>query len=93
MTTLPAPSSDGRPTTPVLVIANEFARVQLSVDDRANGVRLRIRCQRSGREAFLDALQLEALTWLDDEAFRTLLAEPLGPPINDEENGVHDGAR
>jgi hypothetical protein len=45
----------------------------------ANGVRLAIKSLRTGREIYLDALQLESLTWLADDAYQALLAEPFGP--------------
>lgn len=78
---MPSPSSSdgfGCETTDLL-ISNEFARVTVRPDFDGNGVRLAIRSLRSGKEIFLDALQLESLTWLSDSAYRTLLAEPFGP--------------
>ncbi|GAA4885467.1 hypothetical protein GCM10023403_61410 [Pseudonocardia benzenivorans] len=62
-----------------LVISNEFARVEISRDDSANGTRLRIHNSRTGREVFLDPLQLESLTWQDDALFARLLHDPFGP--------------
>ena len=61
------------------LISNEFARVSVSLDTHANGMRLRVKSLRTGRETFFDPLQLESLTWLDDSGFRALLDEPFGP--------------
>ena len=44
-------------------IRNEFARVEVELDETANGPRLRLRDLKTGRETFLDALELESLTW------------------------------
>jgi hypothetical protein len=62
-----------------LTVSNEFARVRVRVDRDGNDLRLAIRSLRTGREVFLDALQLESLTWLDESAYRSLLTEPFGP--------------
>ncbi|WP_157126999.1 MULTISPECIES: hypothetical protein [Rhodococcus] len=67
-------SADGE-----LVVSNEFARVRVRADRDGNDLRLAIRSLRTGREVFLDALQLESLTWLDERAYTTLLSEPFGP--------------
>ena len=67
-------SADGE-----LVVSNEFARVRVRADRDGNDLRLAIRSLRTGREVFLDALQLESLTWLDERAFTALLTEPFGP--------------
>ncbi|MCW2537970.1 MAG: hypothetical protein JWQ26_3669 [Modestobacter sp.] len=62
-----------------MTVSNEFARVRVRVDHDGNDLRLAIRSLRTGREVFLDALQLESLTWLDESAYRSLLTEPFGP--------------
>lgn len=64
---------------PSLAITNEFARVLVERNEDANGVRLRVQSLRTGQQIFLDALQLESLTWLTDDAFAGLLADPFGP--------------
>ncbi len=53
--------------------------MRVRADRDGNDLRLAIRSQRTGREVFLDALQLESLTWLDERAYTTLLSEPFGP--------------
>jgi hypothetical protein len=63
-----------------LTISNEFARVRVRADHDGNDLRLAVRSLRTGREVFLDALQLESLTWLDESVYRSLLTEPFGPP-------------
>jgi hypothetical protein len=60
-------------------LANEFARVTVSVVETGNGVRLRIESSRLGRSIDLDPLELEALTWQTHDLFTRLLAEPYGP--------------
>jgi hypothetical protein len=44
-----------------------------------NGVRLRISVPASGHQILLCPLELEALTWQDQEFFTGLLATPHGP--------------
>ncbi len=62
-----------------LVVANEFAEVQVRRVSTRNGVRLEVRSPRLGRSVLLDALELEALTWQEPALFSELLAEPFGP--------------
>jgi hypothetical protein len=62
-----------------VVVSNEFARVSVSLVRHGNGKLLRIRCPRSGRTAYLDALALETLTWQTPDLYERLLAEPHGP--------------
>lgn len=65
-----APGSNGGPTGaadangPVLRLGNEFGTVAVSVDEQANGPRLRIEDLRSGRVIHLDPLEVASLTWL-----------------------------
>lgn len=55
------------------VVGSEFAEVAVSVDDEANGPRLRVEDLRSGRVRYLDALELETLVWLPHDALDQLL--------------------
>ena len=55
------------------VVASEFARVAVRVDDTANGVRLRVEDLRTGRVRYLDALELETIVWLRDEHLGRLM--------------------
>ena len=55
------------------VVASEFARVAVRVDDTANGVRLRLEDLRTGRVRYLDALELETIVWLRDEHLGRLM--------------------
>ena len=59
-----------------LVLKNEFATVEVARDDSANGSRLLIKDLQTGRQVYLDPLELEALTraphsqfarWLDPD--------------------------
>jgi hypothetical protein len=65
--------------TPPVVVANEFAEVVVRRVSTRNGVRLEIFAPRLGRRIFLDALELEALTWQPPALFSELLEEPFGP--------------
>ncbi|HEY2096973.1 MAG: hypothetical protein QOI50_5558 [Pseudonocardiales bacterium] len=55
------------------VVSSEFAAVELSIDNAANGPRLRIEDLRGNRVAYLDALQLESLAWLPTDRLNALL--------------------
>ena len=59
-----------------MVLKNEFATVEVARDDTANGSRLLIKDLQTGRQVYLDPLELEALTraphsvfarWLDPD--------------------------
>ena len=56
------------------VLQSEFAMVEISRDESANGVRLLIRDMSSGRQIYLDPLELESLTRLDHSFFIPLVA-------------------
>jgi hypothetical protein len=66
------PTPPGSPRDPT-VVASEFARVSVSVDDDGNGDRLRLEDLRTGRTRFLDALELETIIWLSDGRLHKLL--------------------
>lgn len=55
------------------VVGSEFAEVTVRVDKEANGPRLRVEDLRSGRVRYLDALELETLVWLPQDALDNLL--------------------
>ena len=55
------------------IVANEFATVSVSVDDRGNGTRLRLEDLRTGTVRYLDALELESIVWAPEAWMRTLL--------------------
>ncbi len=44
-------------------IANEFAAVQIDLDERGNGPRLRIEDLSTGVHIYLDPLELQSLAW------------------------------
>jgi hypothetical protein len=52
-----------------LLLRNEFATVEVSLDETANGPRLLVRDLETGREALLDALEVESLTRMDHDDF------------------------
>jgi hypothetical protein len=55
------------------VVASEFARVSVSMDEDGNGDRLRLEDLRTGRTRYLDALELETIIWLSDGHLQKLL--------------------
>ena len=56
------------------IFQSEFAMVEVSRDDSANGVRLLIRDVPTGRMIFLDPVELESLTRVDHSFFVPLVA-------------------
>jgi hypothetical protein len=52
---------------------NEFAAVEIASDNSANGPRLLIRDLQTGREIYLDPLELAALAWTRHEELSPLL--------------------
>ncbi|MEU5876015.1 hypothetical protein [Spirillospora sp. NPDC047279] len=63
------------PVNEPITIANEFAEVLVDRVQTRNGVRLRVRAPRSGREILLCPLELEALTRQDHDLFSRLLED------------------
>ena len=55
------------------VLRNEFAGVMVAKDEGANGPRLIIRDLHTGREVYLDPLELEAITRIPYESYATWL--------------------
>jgi hypothetical protein len=52
-----------------VVLRNEFASLEVSRDDSANGPRLHILDLETGTETFLDLLEVESLTRLSHNDF------------------------
>lgn len=77
------PRPDDPTPGPSLRVSNEFALVELSIDEEANGTRLRITSARTGRSAALDPMALEVLTWLPVEEIIRHLKTPFGPEESD----------
>ena len=75
-----------------VVLANEFASVLVRADDTANGPRLWICDPSSGRQIYLDPLELQALAWARHEMLDGMLQprfkeeqltpEDLGEPVD-----------
>jgi hypothetical protein len=55
------------------IIGSEFAEVSVTFDVQGNAPRLRLEDLRTGRVRFLDALELESITWLSDERLTQVL--------------------
>jgi len=55
------------------ILQSEFAMVEVSRDDSANGARLLIRDMATGNHIYLDPLELEALTRVDHSFFVPLV--------------------
>lgn len=66
-----------------LLIANEFSEVHVSTIRTRNGMRLRVRDAKAGREILLCPLELECLTWQDSDTFSAMLRTPFGPEEDD----------
>ena len=56
-----------------MILRNEFAQVEVELDETGNGPRLRIRDLRSGRVGYLDPLELEYLAWATKDELAPLL--------------------
>jgi hypothetical protein len=54
------------------VIGSEFAQVSVMFDVEGNSPRLRLEDLRTGRVRYLDALELETLTWLPQDHLSSL---------------------
>lgn len=59
-----------------IVIRNEFASVEVSLDVQANDARLSIRDLRTSRTISLDALELERLAHVDHDDLSEIVAPP-----------------
>jgi hypothetical protein len=66
------PGSDGTDGPPV-VVANEFADVQVRRIRTRNGVRLEIFSPRRGTRVHLDAVELDLLSFQEPEIFSEML--------------------
>lgn len=47
-----------------MLLENEFASVEVTLDTTGNGPRLKIVDARTGKVGFLDPLELETLAWI-----------------------------
>lgn len=65
--------SNGNGVSGIGRLKNEFASVELSIDQRGNGPRLRVMDLRSGRANYFDPLEIEALAWAASEQVEPLL--------------------
>jgi hypothetical protein len=57
------------PPTDMIFLRNEFATLEVCRDDCANGPRLLVRDLETGREIFLDLLEVESLTRMSHDDF------------------------
>lgn len=64
---------------PVIKLGNEFAEVQVRKVHTRNGSRLLISSPKSGHWISLCPLELEALTWQDQDSLSRLVNNPYGP--------------
>lgn len=67
-----------------LILRNEFAHVEVTVDSLANGPRLKITDYQSGNICFLDPLQVECLTRANPDLLDSFLPYEFGPELTDE---------
>lgn len=70
-----------------IVIANEFAEVQMVRVETRNGSRLMISSPKSGQWITLDPLELESVTWQSPATFSAMIGHPNGPLITEEAPG------
>ncbi|WP_369830208.1 dihydrodiol dehydrogenase [Mycobacterium sp. E1747] len=66
-----------------MVVANEFAEVEVRRVDTRNGSRLLISAPKTGRSISLDALELEALTWQNARTLATMVGNCGAPLVPD----------
>ncbi len=59
-------------------LVNEFGAVEIDVDRRANGPRLPVRHMQTGREVFLDPMELVALTRLRHDDLKPFIDPAFG---------------
>jgi len=55
------------------IVESEFASISVRLDEDGNSVRLCLKDLRTGRTRHLDALELEAVIWLEDGHLTQLL--------------------
>lgn len=68
-----------RSSGPTIELGNEFAEVEIKKIDTRNGSRLLISSPKSGHYITLCPLELEALTWQNQESLSLLIDNPYGP--------------
>lgn len=56
-----------------MIISNEFAAVDVEIDEGANGPRLKIEDLETGAKTFLDPLELQSLVWVPHRDFEPFL--------------------
>lgn len=67
----------------IIELGNEFAEVQVRKVQTRNGSRLLISSPKSGHYITLCPLELEALTWQDQNSMSRLITNPYGPMESD----------
>ncbi|MGH3492153.1 MAG: hypothetical protein ACRDQ1_02810 [Sciscionella sp.] len=70
-----------------IVIANEFAEVQVARVETRNGSRLMISSPKSGQWITLDPLELESVTWQSPATFSAMVGHPNSPLIAEDASG------
>ncbi|OBI27931.1 dihydrodiol dehydrogenase [Mycobacterium sp. E2238] len=78
------------PVNEPIVVANEFAEVEVRREDTRNGSRLLISAPRTGRSISLDALELEALTWQNSRTLEAMVGNSHAPLLPDEAEECDD---
>lgn len=68
-----------KPASEYIEVENEFTVIKIRKVLTRNGVKLEISSPKRGLKKYLDAMELEALTWSDERYFSRLLRTPWGP--------------
>ena len=56
-----------------MILANEFAQVEVVLDETGNGPRLRVVDLKTGKAGYLDPLELESLAWATKDELAPLM--------------------
>lgn len=62
-----------------LVLANEFAEIEVRLVRTRNGARLLVRAPKTGQWITLCPLELESLTWQTPATFSAMIGKPFAP--------------
>lgn len=73
-----------------MILSNEFAAVDVGVDETANGPRLEIKDLETGESIYLDPLELQSLVWVSHRDLTPFL-DPSAYRWREEGPALEDG--